>query len=105
MAQTDFFCAPKWELGLIGFSFLFGIVVGCVTVTRMGDIKGRKPVYQTGLILHLVVMMVLLFSKSMRLDYFALFFLGVSVTMKEYVGYTYNIEMQPSSSKVLASTL
>jgi hypothetical protein len=50
-------------------------------------------------------MAVLLFSHNIRVDYVALFFLGVSVTMKEYVGYTYNIEMQPSSSKVLASTL
>ena len=45
VAQTNFYCAPKWELGLIGFCFLFGIVIGCVTVTRMGDTKGRKPVY------------------------------------------------------------
>jgi hypothetical protein len=45
MAQTNFYCAPKWEIGLIGFCFLIGIVIGCVTVTRMGDTKGRKPIY------------------------------------------------------------
>ena len=84
---------------------MLGIVIGCVTVTRMGDTKGRKPIYQSGIILHLFVMAILLFSTDVRLDFVALFFLGVSVTMKEYVGYTYNIEMQPSSSKVLASTL
>ena len=37
ITQLDFECAPKWKLGAIGALFLIGIVVGCSTITKMGD--------------------------------------------------------------------
>ncbi len=43
-------CATAVELGLIGSSFLAGIVVGSVTVTRIGDLFGRRPGFILGLI-------------------------------------------------------
>jgi MFS family permease len=49
--QLNFYCAPKVYLGLIGATFLLGIVFGCLTVTRLGDKYGRKPVYFVGLLL------------------------------------------------------
>jgi hypothetical protein len=58
-----------------------------------------------GLILHIIITVVLIFTKNVILDYFALFVLGYSVTMRLYIGYTYNVEMQPKSHKVLASTI
>jgi hypothetical protein len=105
LEQLNFYCAPKWALGLIGFCFLFGIVVGCLTITRCGDIYGRKPIYAAGLILHICIMTILLFSHNVHLDYGLLFLLGYSVTMRLYIGYTYNVEMQPKTHAVLASTI
>jgi MFS family permease len=70
----------------------------------MGDVWGRKPVYSAGLIMHIVLMLVIIFSKSVTLDYILCFLLGYSVTMRLYVGYTYNIEMQPLNYQVAAST-
>jgi putative MFS transporter len=95
--QLNFYCVPKIYLGLIGATFLLGIVFGCLTVTRLGDTYGRKPVYFMGLLLQLAMTIVVIFSTSAIVDYVALFIVGISVTMRYYIGYTYNVELQPKS--------
>ena len=92
------------ELGAVGLMFLLGIVIGCLTLTRLGDYYGRKPVYMLGLTMHLAIMIGLIFSKEIVLDFALLFCLGLSVTARYYVGYTFNVEMQPRSHQVLVST-
>ena len=51
--QLEIFCEPDWIVGLIGSLFIVGIVIGCMTLTRMGDIVGRRPIYLIGLVLHI----------------------------------------------------
>lgn len=91
-------------IGLVGAFFLLGIVVGCSTLARLGDIYGRKPIYMLGLCMHLSFMFGILISKNPLVDYFLLFTFGMSITARYYVGYTYNLEMQPKSHYVLVST-
>lgn len=98
VVQLNFECAPKWQLGLIGSIFLVGIVVGCSTVTKFGDYYGRRPVYLMGLILNFVLVGILIISKNAIIAYVCLFFLGVSITARYFVGYTYNMEFQPKRS-------
>lgn len=92
IVQLNFECAPGWQLGLVGATFLMGIVIGCLFVTRWGDIYGRKPVYLFGLILNFVLIAVMIVLKNVIVVYFCLFMLGVSITARYYVGYTYNLE-------------
>jgi MFS family permease len=82
---------------MIGFTYLAGIVLGCLTVARLGDIWGRKPVYIIGMICNLFLTLGLIFSYNKWLDFFLLGLCGVTTTMRSYVGYAYNIEMQPKS--------
>ena len=91
-------------IGLIGAIFLMGIVIGCSTLTRLGDVYGRKPIYMIGLALHLFFMIGILTTKNVFFAYFLLFVFGLSVTSKYYVGYTYLLEMQPRTHQVLVST-
>lgn len=91
-------------IGLIGACFLCGIVVGCMTLTRMGDVVGRKPIYMLGVVMHIVVMIGLIVSYNAYLDFLLVFTFGMSVTARYYVGYAYNLEMQPKSHYVLVST-
>lgn len=95
IAQFDFYCAPKWKIGLLGFSFLFGIVLGCLTIARLGDIYGRKPIYRLGLYMHLAVSVCMCFltTRSFVFLYILLLFFGMSVTARYYVGYSFNLEM------------
>lgn len=49
ITQFKLECASGVELGLIGSSFLVGIVIGSVTITRIGDSYGRRPGFGIGL--------------------------------------------------------
>jgi len=76
----------------VGSLFLVGIVVGCSFVTKMGDNYGRRPVYAAGLFLNALMVTICVFSKLVIVTYICLFLLGVSITARYYVGYTYNVE-------------
>lgn len=80
-------------IGLIGALFLIGIVIGCSSLTRLGDIVGRKPIYILGLSMHLFFMTGILISTNRMVSYGLLFIFGMSITARYYVGYTYNLEM------------
>jgi MFS family permease len=47
--QLDFYCEPEYKMGLFGSFFLLGIVIGCFTIARAGDIYGRRPVFIFGM--------------------------------------------------------
>lgn len=102
--QLNFYCKPDFMIGLVGAFFLLGIVIGCSTLTRLGDVYGRKPIYILGIAMHLSFMFGILISRDAFVDYFLLFTFGMSITARYYVGYTYNVEMQPKSHYVLVST-
>ena len=91
-------------VGLIGSCFLFGIVIGCSTLTRLGDKHGRKPIYMLGIFMHLSFMTGILIASNDIICFVLIFIFGMSLTARYYVGYTYNMEMQPKSHYVLVST-
>jgi MFS family permease len=92
-------------MGLIGAVFLIGIVVGCSFVTRLGDVYGRKPVYLAGLTLNMLLILTLVVNKNVWVAYACIFLLGISITARYYVGYTYNLEFQPKKTQVIVSTI
>ena len=47
----------------------------------------------------------LIFSTNAYLDYVCLFIVGISVCMRYYIGYTYNVEMQPKTHQVVVGTI
>ena len=61
ISQCNLYCEPKWKIGMMGFSFLFGIVMGCLTIARLGDVYGRKPIYKLGLYMHLLFSVIICF--------------------------------------------
>ena len=65
-------------LGLFGSSFLVGIVIGCFTLARMGDIYGRKPIFLIGILIQTITFILMIFARnSMELDLLFLMF-GIS---------------------------
>ncbi len=71
----------------------------------MGDKYGRKPVYAAGLLMNAVFVTVSVFSHLVLLTYLCMFMLGISITARYYVGYTYNVEFQMKKDKVIVSTV
>ena len=79
-------------------------MIGCSTLTRLGDVYGRKPIYMLGIVMHLIFMAGILFVTKPVITYLLIFWFGLSISTRYYVGYTYNVEMQPKSHYVLVST-
>ena len=84
---------------------MIGIVIGCSSVTKMGDYYGRRPVYLMGLILNFVLVGMLIVLRNVIVVYFCLFMLGISIAARYYVGYTFNLEFQPKRSQVIVSVV
>lgn len=102
--QLNFYCTNDLWIGVLGASFLFGIVFGCSTLTRLGDVYGRKPIYMLGIVMHLFFMTFILFTTNKWVMFIMLVIFGMSISSRYYVGYTYNVEMQPKSHYILVST-
>lgn len=98
-------CATAGELGAIGALFLLGIVTGCCFVTRMGDVIGRKPVYQAGVLSQSLLMICILANTSLYMMYLLCYLLGVVITARYYVGYTYLQELMPKDKQILSATV
>jgi hypothetical protein len=49
--QLDLKCESELVIGFFGSFFLLGIVLGSVTVTRIGDIFGRRQGFGLGLVI------------------------------------------------------
>ena len=100
----EFYCKPSVLIGLIGAAFLMGVVIGSLTLTRLGDVHGRRPIFMLGLVMHLGFMAGILVVTNYILCYVLVFIFGLSLTARYYVGYAYNVEMQPKSHYVLVGT-
>lgn len=90
-------CAEPWEIGLMGSFFLAGIVVGCLTLTRLGDILGRKPIFIIGMLLQIGVSIAIVLLYNKWANFGLCLVMGLALTGKQYVGYTYLLENMPKS--------
>ena len=79
-------------MGLFGSFFIIGIVIGCVTLTRLGDTLGRKPVFIMGMIIQTVSIFIAIVIVNLYIEYAVFFLLGISLTAKVYVGFNYLLE-------------
>lgn len=104
ISQLDMYCAPVWQIAGIGFMCLIGIVVGCLTLTKLGDFYGRRPIFMLGYAMNFSCIIALMFSNNKYLMFVFIFGLGMSIAARYYVGYTYNVEMCPKAQQVWVST-
>jgi len=91
-------------IGLFGSFFLLGVVIGCLTLTRLGDIVGRKPIFMLGMIMQIAVTLSIVLISNPYIAYGLCLLEGISMTGKQYVGYSYLIENQPKSKQVIVGS-
>jgi SP family galactose:H+ symporter-like MFS transporter len=92
----DLYCVSQTAIGFIGSSFIGGCWVGSFILPRAADIIGRKPMFLTGLVIFVAVVVSSLFTTSINVAYFLLFMGGISETGRYYVAYVYLIEFVPA---------
>ena len=98
-------CEDPLKMGLIGSCFLIGIVLGSVTLTRVGDIFGRRQGFMIGLAIQSTATICVLLTSNYHVACFLCFVIGFGVTGKQYVGWNYLLEMQPQNMQVKVGTL
>lgn len=91
----NLYCVSEFNIGLFGTFFLTGTFVGSFIFPRLGDVKGRKPIFLVGLVLYIATIVAALFTTNMYFAYAILFVSGVSDTAKFFVGYVYAVELMP----------
>jgi len=69
-------------LGLFGSFFLAGIVVGSVTVTRIGDTFGRREGFAFGLLIMSLATLAIMVTTSYKLTFLWIFIIGFASTGK-----------------------
>ena len=90
--QYNLECEGSFKIGLFGSFFLLGVVIGCLTLTRLGDIVGRKPIFMLGMIMQIGITTTTIFMTNEYVAYVLCFLEGISMTGKQYVGYSLLIE-------------
>lgn len=103
--QFDMECEDPILLGLIGSCFLLGIVIGSVTLTRIGDVFGRRQGFMIGLAVQSTATICVLLTSNYYTACFLCFVIGFGVTGKQYVGWNYLLEMQPKNMQDKVGTL
>lgn len=94
--QLNLYCVSETAIGFIGSSFITGCFVGSFILPRAADIVGRKPMFLTGLVIFVAVVVASLFTTNLKFMYFLLFMGGISETGRYYVAYVYLIEFVPA---------
>ena len=95
ITQYHLECASDYFISLIGSLFFVGTFIGSMFLPRLADIFGRKPVFITGLILHLITVFGVLLGTN---KYLLLVFMclgGLSEVGRYYVAYVYAVEVLP----------
>ena len=88
-------CAPKYKFGLFGSLFFFAVVFSSLLFPPLADKKGRKPVGMTGLLIHLTFGVLMIITKSVKATQAFIFFMGVAMPARVFVGYIYAMEFIP----------
>ena len=74
-------CEPHYKMSLIGTCFFAGFLVGSLTLVRLADRLGRKPILYASLFLQLGLPCVSFFVHTLWMLYVMIFFTGLfSVT-------------------------
>ena len=105
LVQFNLVCDAEMKIGLFGSFFLLGICMGSITLTRLGDIYGRKPIFIFGILLVALASFILYFMTNIITGYVLGFIMGFGVTAKQYVGFSYLVEMHPKKRQVLVGCM
>ena len=98
-------CAPKVKFGLFGSLFFIGVVTSSLIFPPIADEIGRKPIALTGITIQAVASLCMLFSTSLYFSYALVFFMGIAMAPRFFVGYVYAMEFLPQKYTGMATSV
>ena len=103
--RLDMMCMPDWQVGLLGSAFWIGFITTMLWIPRISDVRGRMQLFRVGCVVSAALYIVLVFSKNYYLTITAIFFFGVTNTIRTIIGFVYMTELMPKSSQKVAVTI
>jgi MFS family permease len=92
-------CISNFQLGLFGSLYFIGFVVGALTLLRLGDTLGRKPVLMFTSISYMILFLLFYFANSLVFVYTLLFISGVLGIARGSLFYMYMLELIPAEKR------
>ena len=92
-------CRPYYEVGLIGSSFFFGLMIMIVPVPMLADKYGRKQVFVTTIIVSIAIQISLIYVNGFDDAISCMFVLGMTYPGRQIVGTFYITELIPESMR------
>lgn len=95
--DLDLYCEPGWRIGLIGSLYLLGVITGLLVFIRASDIYGRKTfLIFTSSLNTIAYSMIIMYNTNLKITYVLIFFMGLSSSVRNNIGYVYGIELMPA---------
>ena len=103
--QVDLTCRSSEQIAFIGSMFFIGWCCTLLWVPVLADKKGRKWIYFGSILGTAIVILWMLFAKSLWAIYFLMFMGGVLTSGRYTTGYVYGNEFCPSNWQVVWGTV
>jgi MFS family permease len=98
-------CSSGWQIGLIGSAYFLGWCSTLLWVPPLADKHGRKPILMFGMLLNLVLLVVLLFSRSYQTTLAMVFLLGALTTIRLPLISNYLVELVGAPYRTIYLTI
>lgn len=98
-------CSPKVKFGLFGSLFFIGVVTSSLFFPPFADQIGRRPIALIGVTIQAVSSLLMLFSKSLYFSYALVFFMGIAMAPRFFVGYVWAMEFLPQKNTGTATAI
>lgn len=103
--RLDLMCKPDWVVSMLSTAFWIGYIATMLWMPRIADVHGRKMIFAIGVSVSALLYTVVVFSKNFYLTLVAIFFFGVTNTIRTIIGFVYMSELMPKSSQTIAVTV
>jgi len=93
--KLDLTCQPSWKIGMLGSAFFIGWICTILIIPRQSDTKGRKILWQVGMILQTPCFVVMFWTQSLDVMIGVIFLFGALNSCRLSIGYVYLSELMP----------
>ena len=99
ITNRNLLCISSFNIGLFGSIYMSGYVFGALTILRLGDVYGRKPILILSSISNTIIYFLLCFAGNTYLIYALLFVDGAMRMTKGSLAYILMLELIPESKR------
>jgi len=94
--RMDMLCESRLKIGMLGFSYFLGVVIGLALAPPLADLCGKQYIFCSSLLLSLIGQASLLYiTYSSLVAMFFLLVIGLSWAGKTIVGLSYILDFLP----------